>query len=236
MIKLVIFDLGETLIFYKGLALNWSEHYNHALEIVFNNLSLKYDPDKTSRASSILLKYNTRINPRTEEITSYKIFSEILSTLNLDTNLIDSFIKEFFKYFQRTTEPEKTAIELLSALKEKNIFTAVLTDVPYGMPKELILEDLKPVSNYIDFVLTSVEVGTRKPSTAGIEIILNKFNCTSSEAILIGNEKKDIETAISAGLIPVLLSKDESTKNWGQAKTIFRLVELIQYFNITQLH
>jgi len=230
MIKLVVFDLGETLIFYKDFALNWSEHYNHALEIVFNNLSLKYDPEIIKQASSILYKYNTRINPRAEEINSYKIFSEILSSINLDINLVDSFTKEFFKYFQRTTEPEETAIELLSALKEKNIFTSVLTDVPYGMPKELVLEDLKPVSNYIDFVLTSVEVGKRKPSTAGIEIILNKFNCTSSETILIGNEKKDIDTAIAAGIIPVLLSKDDSIKDFGQHKTISKLIDLLQFF------
>jgi len=228
MIKLVVFDLGETLIFYKGLALNWSEHYCCALEKSFQELSFKTDSEKIKQASSILSKYNTRNNPRTEEISSYKIFSEILSALNLDTNLIDPFTKEFFKYFQRKTEPEETAIELLSILKEKNIFTAVLTDVPYGMPKDLVLEDLKPVSNYIDFVLTSVEVGKRKPSTAGIKIILNKFSCASSETLMVGNEKKDIDTAISAGLIPVLLSKDESIKDWGQHKTISKLIDLFQ--------
>jgi FMN phosphatase YigB (HAD superfamily) len=88
---------------------------------------------------------------------------------------------------------------------------------------------LKPVSNYIDFALTSVEVGKRKPSTAGIEIILNKFNFTSSETILIGNEKKDIDTAIAAGIIPVLLSKDDSIKDFGQHKTISKLIDLLQF-------
>jgi putative hydrolase of the HAD superfamily len=229
MIKLIIFDLGETLIFYKGLPLNWSDHYSRAFENTFNELSIKPDPEIIKIASSILLKYNTRINPRTEEINSNKIFSEILSSINLDINLVDSFTKEFFKYFQRTIEPEETAIELLSALKEKNIFTAVLTDAPYGMPKDLVLKDIKPVSNYIDFVLTSVEVGKRKPSTAGIEIILNKFNCASSEAIMVGNERKDIETAAAARIISILLLKDESRKDWGQTKTISRLIDLLQF-------
>jgi len=66
MIKLIAFDLGETLVNYKGLALDWSSHYNKALKYACDGLSIVYDDTLISEASSILLKYNTRINPREE--------------------------------------------------------------------------------------------------------------------------------------------------------------------------
>ncbi len=226
MIKLVIFDLGETLIFYNDFPLDWSSHYETALKTVCNNLSIGFDETKIKTASSILYKYNTRVNPRTTEVSSDQIFLEIFREANIDEVYLDSFIKEFFKYFQRKAEPEKTALELLTFLKQKNINIAVLTDVPYGMPKDLVMEDLKPLNSYIDFVLTSVEAGTRKPSTAGHQMLLDRFDCKNSEAVYVGNEKKDIDMAKNAGVFSVLIDSDGKTPDWGQNKTISKLSDL----------
>ncbi len=229
MIKLVIFDLGETLIFYNGLALDWSSHYEKVLRAVCKMLSIELDDIKIKQIISILYKYNTRVNPRTNEVSANQIFNEALSSANIDAGYLNSFIKEFFKYFQRKTEPEETAVELLTYLKESKVNTAVLTDVPYGMPKELVMEYLKPLHKHLDAVLTSVEVGYRKPLALGLQMLLEKFNCKNSETIYIGNEKKDIELAKGVGVFSVLMNANKETLDWGQDKTISKLIELREF-------
>ena len=43
----------------------------------------------------------------------------------------------------------------------------MLTDVPYGMDREFVLEDCRPIIDHIDVLLTSVDVGYRKPHVEG---------------------------------------------------------------------
>ena len=102
----------------------------------------------------------------------------------------------------------------------------MLTDVPYGMPKHLVMEDLKSISEHIDVVLSSVEVGYRKPSTNGLNLLLENFSCKQTETIYVGNEKKDVETGVNAGVFSVLLNRDNAAPSWGQDKTITKLIEL----------
>jgi len=218
--------LGETLIFYKDLSLDWAEHYENAFKFAAANSSLELSSSQLHEASNILLKYNKRRNSRINEIPAEIIFNDVLSSINISNNFLNSFIVGFFNYFQRKTEPEETAFELLSFLKRNNIATAVLTDVPYGMPKHLVLKDLESLAGKIDYVLTSSEVGFRKPSVKGIEFLLNKFNCEAKDAIMVGNEKKDVETANAAGVFSILLTKEKLFQNLGQSKTINKLIDI----------
>ena len=229
--KLVVFDLGETLMFYKGLALDWSEHYSNAITAASRACSIDIGKNEIERASSVLLKYNTRRNPRVKEISSQIIFGEILYEINADQKYLTDFTTGFFKYFQRKTVPEDTAVELLKFLKSRNIFIAVLTDVPYGMPNELVEVDIKPFENLIDSVVTSVDAGYRKPSTQGLAKILEKFNCDSADAILVGNEKKDIETAKGLGVFNVLLCPSGEIPPLNQDATISKLSELKNFID-----
>jgi putative hydrolase of the HAD superfamily len=224
MIKLIVFDLGETLINYKSVPLNWSSHYSKALEYAFECSRIPFTNKLIDDASSILLKYNTRVNPRRKEISAEVIFEEILNEIEQENKKY--FMEKFFEYFQRETEIENTALDLLPFLKADGIKTAVLTDVPYGMPKKIVQKDLTALYGYLDLVLTSVEVEFRKPETIGLEIIMNKFNANETETIYVGNEKKDMELANAIGVFSVLLKGSGETPDWEQKKTISKLLEI----------
>ncbi|MBN2626568.1 MAG: hypothetical protein JXA95_07875 [Spirochaetales bacterium] len=120
--KLLIFDLGNTLVRYRGVSLNWSEHYEKALSEALSQQGIGYTDKRMDSAKDIPMFYNTRINFRTFEIE------------------------------------EGETLEMLRAMGHK---TAVLTDVPYGMPKTFVMDDLGELSGSIDYVLTSCEVGHR---------------------------------------------------------------------------
>ena len=229
--SLIVFDLGETLLFYEDLALDWSEHYNGAIDSACRKCMIKVGRKNLERVSSILLKYNTRRNPRIHEIPAAEIFGEIIDEIGADRNNLSLFISESFKYFQRKAVPEKTAIELLSYLKSRRINIAVLTDVPYGMPNELVLKDLEPFKKYIDFVVTSVDAGFRKPSTQGLQMMLNKFNCKNSDAMFVGNEKKDIDSAKNLGVFSLLLCPSREIPHWNQDAAVTKLSDVKNFID-----
>lgn len=224
--KLIIFDLGNTLVKYKGISLNWSSHYSHALEEALDKQKISYTKADLDLAISILSFYNTRINFRTFETQESEVLSKVSKVFAAD-NI--QFERGFFKYFQRETMIENDTMETLTQLRLSNHNIAVLTDVPYGMPKEFVFEDLKNLSTKIDLVLTSCEVGFRKPEIRGIKEIQSIFKTDDTSTFYIGDEQKDIECAQKAGIQSVLLN--EENKNWGQSFTIKNLKEILKIVN-----
>jgi len=64
---LVIFDLGETLVSYSGIALNWSKHYSAAISQALEGSGKSSTPHDMERAISMVASFNTRMNPRVFE-------------------------------------------------------------------------------------------------------------------------------------------------------------------------
>ena len=79
MIKVVVFDLGGTLMEYKGMPLDWSEYYNQGFLQVkkINNLNLS--DAQLSKSVEILKSYNPRITGRQKEISPEVIFDAATS-------------------------------------------------------------------------------------------------------------------------------------------------------------
>ena len=104
--------------------------------------------------------------------------------------------------------------------------TGVLTDAPYGMPRNLVLEDLTGLRSYLDAVVTSVEAGYRKPHVAGFQMLAAALGVPVRNMIYVGNERKDIEGALSAGAVAVLIDRDQQGPNWDQDHTIDTMLDL----------
>ncbi len=94
-------------------------------------------------------------------------------TANVSGAAEDQFEIAFFTYFQRTAVPEETAFHTLNTLGKFGIITALLSDVPYGMPKKLVEEDLGNLASKLDVIRSSCEVGFRKTTH-----ILATENCS----------------------------------------------------------
>jgi putative hydrolase of the HAD superfamily len=116
----------------------------------------------------------------------------------------------------------------LQKLKEKDFKIGILTDVPYGMGKEYVLKDIAQFKEYVDVILTSVEVGYRKPNVQGYKELSSKLCVSESDMIFIGDESKDIIGANNAGMFSVLINRTNEVFNYGQKKTIKSLVELLE--------
>jgi putative hydrolase of the HAD superfamily len=226
--KAVGFDLGRTLVGYENIPLSWKSLYKEALIDTLHRCNSNVDDNKIAMGEKILLKYNTRTNYREIEISSDVIFSEILAKWEMRTEVNLDIAKEaFFSYFQRNVKLYEDTISTLKTLKERGIKVGILTDVPYGMDKKLVLTDIEKFKEYVDIVLTSVEVGYRKPNKQGFIQLSKELGVGLNEMIYVGDEEKDIIGASNLGICSILINRSNNDIEYGQKKTIKKLSDLL---------
>ena len=181
------------------------------------------------KAENVLSLYNTRLQPRDYEVTDIDIFSAVFKEWGLSGRNIEQAIEVFFGFFQQQSQLYEDTLNVLKVLKSRKISIGILTDVPYGMRKELVLRDIAPIRDYIDVVLTSVDVGYRKPRPEGYMQLLQELDVSKDEMLYVGNEEKDIIGANRAGVTSVLMNRERKSVNWGQQWTISSLSEIPDY-------
>lgn len=226
MFQAVVFDIGETLVGYDK-PLSWSGLYRPALEYIAEECKFNFTESDYQCAIEILTKYNTRINPREYEVSSTQIFEEIVSSLNLLVKNIDDMIYRFFSYFRRESFVYPEVEGVLIQLSARGIKIGTLSDVAYGMDNEYVFQDIETLKKYIDYPLTSNDVGYRKPCTQGLELLARKMKIDISECVFVGDEEKDMVCANAAGAYSVLINRGMETKEYGQKAEVSSLHEVL---------
>lgn len=217
-IKAISFDVGHTLIKYNN-PLNWQELYRPGLIQASNAVHITLSEDMILSAIEVLLKYNTRVNYREWEVSSNCIFSEILKKWNLQADL-HTLKSGFYSFFKADAEPYPETMDTMLKLKQQEIKIGILTDVAYGMDNVFSLQDIAPLSDFIDVTLTSVDVGYRKPNSAGYLKLLDALDVSPDEMMFAGDEEKDIIGANKLGIVSVLINRSKQKKDFGQDYTL----------------
>ncbi|HML48717.1 MAG TPA: HAD family hydrolase [Clostridia bacterium] len=224
-IQAVAFDVGHTLVRYAN-PLNWKALYVPALTEAALRCGAALSEDRLGRAVEILTKYNTREHPREAELPSEVIFGEILAAWGLPLDGVEAMQSAFFAFFQTGAECYGDAAETLRALRAKGLRLGALTDVAYGMGRALALRDLREIEGLLDAVLTSVDVGYRKPHRAGFLRLARELGVAPDRMMYVGDEQKDIAGANALGIASVLIRREGDPPDWGQAFTVRSLREI----------
>lgn len=230
MFKAIVFDIGQTLVEYNK-PLNWSKLYKSAFESIADKCGYSFSDHHYQCAIEVLTKYNTRINPRDYEVTSDQIFTEILSGMEIPVRDIEQVKFHFYSYFRQDVSVFPEVEETLKKLTGKGILLGTLSDVAYAMDNIYALEDIAPIIKYIDYPLTSNDVGYRKPRTEGLRLLADKMQISIKEMAFVGDEEKDILCASNAGVYSILINRDGSVKNFGQDAEIDSLDKLLEMFD-----
>ncbi len=231
MFKAVVFDIGQTLVDYRK-PMNWSKLYKPAFEQIAEKYNYSFSEAHYQNAVKVLTKYNTRINPRDYEVSSVHIFTELLHVMDIDLDDLERVKESFYAYFRQDSSLFYDVKQTLKTLSQKAIKLGTLSDVAYGMDNSYALEDIEPVIKYIDYPFTSNDTGYRKSCTKGLEIMSEKMQTDISNIVFVGDEKKDMVCARDAGAYAVLINRESTIKNYGQAQTIHTLTELFPIFDI----
>ena len=229
-IKAIGFDVGHTLIKYKN-PLNWQGLYRSGLEHAAAAADIVLSEDMILSATDVLLKYNTRVNYREWETTSDHIFHELLKMWGIQTNLY-TIKSGFYSFFKADAEPFPETIDTMKKLKQHGIKIGILTDVAYGMDNEFSLEDISVLFDFIDIAVTSVDVGYRKPNSAGYLKLLGALEISPNEMIFIGDEEKDIIGAKKLGIASALINRSSDIKDFGQDYTFKSLSDIFTVLHL----
>lgn len=223
------FDLGETLFTYAGTALNWAERYPAALVHAAKLCAFTLSDAEIASAAKILSGYNTRRHPRREEVGADRIFGEIACAWERVEVSPERFASAFFDFFQQHIRAYRDAAPTLVTLRDRGLRLGALTDVPYGMPHAFVSRDLEQagLSTLLSVVLTSADVGWRKPETAGFVRLARELGVATPALWYVGNEEKDVRGALAAGAIAIAIDRDRRSPAWGQHATIADLGELV---------
>ncbi len=227
--RVLAFDMGETLTHYEGIPLNWSEHYREGLSAAFAAAGIHLPEEAIPPCCDVLRRYNTRINPREREVSSDDIFAAVLDECGLGWAKAAKLTDGYFSYFRQRCRPYPETEHALRALSDKGYYMAILTDVPYGMPRRFVEEDLVQagIRKYFGLLLTSVETGYRKPSGRTFTYLADRLGIAASDLAYVGNEKKDIEGANSVGGYSILIDRTGKGESYGERRRIGSLNELV---------
>ncbi len=181
MIKACIFDLDGTLLDTIGTI---SYYGNMALE---SYCVAPYAPDDykymVGNGAKILIERMLDGRGKSGDI---ELFNKVFELYNTEYN----------KNVEYLTEPYEGICELLKALKEKGIVTAVLSNKPDYAAGEAVKTFL---NGYFDVVHGQREGIKIKPSPEGVFEILSELNLKADEILYIGDTATDMQTGKSAG-------------------------------------
>lgn len=223
------FDLGDTLFEYEGMPLSWVAHYDDALKALAQHLGAYPTAEQLARGADVLRRFNTRLNPRAEEVPFRQILDELATVFGAPASTDEvSAARPFFSVFRQRLRAFPDALPTLAQLRARGLRIGCFTDVPYGMPNELVAEDIAGagLSGAVDVLLTSRDAGFRKPATATLAALASALGATPETLVYVGNEEKDIAVARAYGCQSVLLDRAAANPAWGQTLTIRTLSEL----------
>ncbi len=179
--KLVIFDMDGVLVD----ACEWHRaSLNEALKEICNYEITIEDHYK---------EYNgipTRI--KLKKLASKGIINE-----NLFDKIENLKQEKTIFYIENNAKPRQEKIDLMIALKKKQIKIACYTN-SIKKTAELML-DKTGILNYIDLLITNQDVVYPKPNPEGYLLILNKLNTSDKHAIIIEDSPKGLQAAIDSG-------------------------------------
>ncbi len=119
---------------------------------------------------------------------------------------IDQVHQEFMEYYQKhcadKTKPYEGVTDLLQALLEEGVQTAVLSNKADVAVQELCQDYF---SGLFHIAVGERPGMNRKPSPDGVEYILDQLQIDKKDAVYIGDSEVDVQTAANAGLDSIIV-------------------------------
>jgi putative hydrolase of the HAD superfamily len=230
MIKAVCFDLHETLAHYQP---SREELYAAACHELGFEVSPEALHKSLPRADAWWREENSRSpiskRPPKEKIAAYSEYGLIsLRGAGLEVSH-DIALQILTKIFQDGLKFElyDDALPTLKLLKKRNLILGIISNVGQDTASTCQNLGLQP---YLDFQVTSFEVGCDKPRPGIFLAALAKAQVNAEEAIYVGDQYDlDIVGARGVGMKAVLIDRNDSFPEFTDCPRIHSLTEIVEY-------
>lgn len=227
-IKLFVFDLGGTLMEYKGMHLSWTGYYKSGFEYVNKQLRLGLSEKQIAEAIQIFTDYNPAVNPREKEIDPEIIFKDIIKDWGTSIP-VSKIIEVFFESLKLEPVIYEDSIPALKSLKESGFKIAAMTDVATGMPDLMHKNYVTPLLPYFDLYVSSLSCGYKKPNPKGLQDISDYFGITPENMVMTGDSFRDVNAAKNIGCRSILINRSGGRpQNLGQNFTVTNVLEIMK--------
>ena len=223
--KVIVLDLGGTLMQYVGMPHSWVEFYYQGFDEIRRKFGYKVTEDEIERSIQCLTEMNPRVNYREEEYLPAEMFAKAMAHWSEELPIAEC-VKVFWDGLELKAELYTDTIPVLRDLKEKGYKIAALTDLPSGFPDERFRQDIAELMEYFDYFVSSAVSGVRKPNDGGLRMIAERFGVPLAELVLVGDEEKDARTAERAGCEFVRI--DRNGEREGSISGLEELMERLE--------
>lgn len=196
MIKAVVFDLDNTIY-------NYDECHIVAMKQLEEYVCDKYGLNKVDFRKNFELAKDEvkKLLGNTGASHNRMLYMQIFLE-KINQSPVEDALELYDIYWSAMLEkmtPFKYVMPLMKQLKHRKIEIGILTDltahIQYRKIKKLC------ITEYIDAIVTSEEVGAEKPSSIAFSRIIQKLHCNPEEILMIGDsQKKDIDGAVNVGM------------------------------------
>jgi len=208
------FDLGGTLYHHRDAPMRWLEQGQTGIEKVVDAFGIDRSTARVTADRQRPAGFRSHLRKLIWRVAASGVGTDVFAA--------------FFEIFRRSLDAYPDAIETLATLKQSGFAVGALTNVPLGMPRRTIQEDLERLrlAPYIDGFVTSFEVGLRKPRRAPFEKLATTLAVDLQEIAFVGNLPTDVTGALAAGCVPIFLDRTGRGIDYGQAATVRHLAEI----------
>ena len=209
-IRVVFFDLGNTLIYEKDPWTPFYERADKALLDTLHNAGLQANQQMYRGFRGLLDLYYHRRGSDTKEETTLVLLKQLLEEQGnhqISDTVLHAALQAMYSATQENWHVEEDAIPTLKALKENGFCIGVITNSSDDENTQMLM-DKAGIRPYLDWSISSAAFGKRKPHPTIFDVGLQHFGISAQEAVMIGDTfDADIVGAEQVGMFSVWLTR-----------------------------
>jgi putative hydrolase of the HAD superfamily len=215
-VKIVLFDLGDTLIYFSG---DWDDVLIRSSKALWKSLGqfgIQVESDRF--LSDFTQKMRHYYENRVETLVEYSTSKVLVDTLgrhgyyNISPAIIEVSLKHMYSISQEHWELEADAIETLQWLQGKGYRLGIISNASDSNDVNSLLQKHK-LNPFFEQILISAEMGIRKPHPSIFKAALDHFSVSANQALMVGDTlSMDIQGAKNVGLYTAWISRRSDLK------------------------
>jgi len=220
MLKVVLFDLGNTLIYFDSTWPEITAQSDQALYSYLIQAGYKLDEAFPRTYDLRMDRYYQERETEFIEYTAEMFLRDLLKEYGYDQvpgEIIKKAVEAQFTVSQAHWLPEDDALPLLDRLKKEGYQLGLISNAIDAQDVRTLI-DKGHFAPYFELTLISAEVGLRKPHPQIFQIALDHFNARPEEAVMVGDTLgADILGANNVGIASVWINRRAEVRSDNMA-------------------
>lgn len=222
----VIFDLGNTLLFFDG---EWEEVFQQSdLELHRHLNSHGIGLDQQAFVDEFRSRMKDYFSTRETDLIELKTTTILRNLLkdwdysDVPDEVIKSAIASMYTVSQSHWQAEADTIPTLKELQMHGYRLGIISNAGDDDDVQLLIDKAR-IRPYFEVILSSASFGTRKPSPKIFHAVLYKLGVQPSRAVMVGDKlEADILGAQNAGMFAIWITRRADTVSVGNNQKSIR--------------